>query len=438
MDDARTVLKRLTAVEREVQDESGRWYLTRVLPYRTPDNRIEGVVVNFIDISDRKRMEEELRNAKIFAESIVETIQEPLLVLGPDLRVLSANPAFYEHFKVDPEDTISRRVYELGNNQWDIPQLRRLLEEVLPESKVVTEFEAEHEFEDIGRRVMLINARQIEHAQLVLLGIRDITKSKLSEAELRAAKEAAERANTVKGQFLGTMSHELRTPLHAVIGFAELVEIEAVGPTNTKQKEYLARIKRSIWNLVDIIDETLAFLQSEAEREKVTITEADLAEVVRDAVATLDTSVIAPGLELRLHGAEDTVPASTDPAKVRQIITNLVGNAVKYADGPVDVELEAHQHWVDFHVRDHGPGIPPDQLERIFEPFVRLDSSTSRSREGTGLGLAISRRFAQLLGGDVTVESVVGEGTSFTLRLPRSPRDLDEQEPDEREPDTTA
>ncbi|HEX9737366.1 MAG TPA: chemotaxis protein CheB, partial [Thermoanaerobaculia bacterium] len=164
MDDARTVLKRLTAVEREVQDESGRWYLTRVLPYRTPDNRIEGVVVNFIDISDRKRMEEELWNAKIFAESIVETIQEPLLVLGPDLRVLSANPAFYEHFKVDPEDTISRRVYELGNSQWDIPQLRRLLEEVLPESKVVTEFEAEHEFEEIGRRVMLINARQIEHA----------------------------------------------------------------------------------------------------------------------------------------------------------------------------------------------------------------------------------------------------------------------------------
>jgi signal transduction histidine kinase len=176
-------------------------------------------------------------------------------------------------------------------------------------------------------------------------------------------------------------------------------------------------------------------LQSEAEREKVTITEADLAEVVRDAVATLDTSMIAPGLELHVHGAEETVPASTDPAKVRQIITNLVGNAVKYADGPVDVELEANEHWVEFHVRDHGPGIPPDQLERIFEPFVRLDSSTSRSREGTGLGLPISRRYAQLLGGDVTVESVVGEGSSFTLRLPRSPRDPDEKEPDEREPD---
>jgi two-component system, chemotaxis family, CheB/CheR fusion protein len=432
MDDARTVLDRLTAVEREVQDETGRWYLTRVLPYRTPDDRIEGVVVNFIDISDRKRMEEDLRNAKNFAESIIETIHEPLLVLTADLHVLSANPAFYEHFKVEPDHTINRRVYELGNKQWDIPQLRQLLEDVLPKSRVVNEFKVEHEFEGIGRRVILVNARQIDHVDFVLVSIHDITERELSELELRAAKEAAERANTIKGQFLTTMSHEIRTPLNAVIGFTELVEMAAVNPTSTKQKEQLARIKKSAWHLVGMLDDILAFSRSEAGQEQVTLTEADLAEVVRDAVATLDAPMIAPDLELHMHGAEETVLATTDPGRVRQIVTNLVGNAVKYADGPVGVELDGSQEWVEFRVRDRGPGIPPDQLERIFEPFVRLDSSTSRSRGGTGLGLAISRRYARLLGGDVTVESVMGEGSSFTLRLPRYPRD-----PSERARETT-
>jgi two-component system, chemotaxis family, CheB/CheR fusion protein len=428
MADARTVLERLATVEREIQDETGRWYLTRVLPYRTPDDRIKGVVVNFIDISDRKRMEEELRNAKTFAEDIVETLHDPLLVLTADLRVLSANPAFYEHFRVEPEGTIDRSIYELGNKQWDIPDLRRLLEEVLPESRVVRDFKVEHEFEGIGRRVILFNARRIDHVNFVLVGIHDITEREVAELELRAAKEAAERANAVKGQFLSTMSHELRTPLNAMIGLAELVETEVMDPDTTAQKEHAVRIKRNAWQLVHMVDEILTFSRSEAERETGTLKEADLAEVVRDALATLDLETIAPGLEVNLLGAEEPVPAHTDPDKVRQIIINLVANAVKYAEGPVEVELDVNQQAVDFHVRDHGPGIPRDQLERIFDPFVRLDTSTSRARGGSGLGLAISRRFARLLGGDVIVESVVGEGSSFTLRLPRKSGDSTEGE----------
>ncbi len=421
MDDARTVLDRLTAIEREVQDEEGRWHLTRVLPYRTPDDRIEGVVVNFIDISERKRMEEELRDAMTFAESVVETVHEPLLILTADLRVRSANPAFYEHFRVKPEGTLHRSVYELGNNQWDIPELRRLLEDVLPESRVIHDFEIEHEFEEIGRRVMLINARQIDHVKFVLVGIRDITERKRGERELRAARDAAERADKVKGQFLSTMSHELRTPLNAVIGFAELVEIEAAGPISPKQKMHLERIRKSAWHLVDMVDDILVFSRSESGQEQLTVTEADLAEIARDALATIESARIDPGPELRLSGADEPVPTSTDPGKVRQIIVNLVGNAVNYAGTPVEVELETSRQWADFHVRDRGPGIPAEELERIFDPFVRLESSANASTGGTGLGLAISRRFARLLGGDVTVESVVGEGCSFTLRLPRYP-----------------
>ncbi|MBR9977142.1 MAG: PAS domain-containing protein [Bacteroidetes bacterium] len=433
MEDAQTVLERLTAVEREVQDEKGQWYLTRVLPYRTADDRIEGVVVNFIDISERKRMEEELRHAKVFAEDIVETLHEPLLVLTADFRVVTANPAFYKHFGVNSGDTIGQRLEELGNRQWDIPELRRLLEDVLPGNDFFNDFEIEHEFEEIGHRVMLVNARRIDHVQLVLLGIHDITERKRGEVELRAAKESLERANRDMGQFLSTISHEVRSPLSTVTGFSELIETGVAGPVNTAQKDYLARIRRSVSNVVDILDEVLTYSFSEAGGEMLNLSEADLAEVARDVLATAGASMIASDHELHLHGAEEAVMATTDPVKVRRIITNLVENAIKYAEGSVDLKLEANRQTVEFHVRDHGPGIPPDQLERIFDPYVRLDTPTSNTRRGTGLGLAISRRLARFLGGDVTIESTVGGGSTFTLRLPRYPVD-----PNERSPAITA
>jgi len=185
LDDARQVLKTLVPVERELHDERGRWYLTRVLPYRSADDRIEGVVITFVDITSRRRSEQELREAKIYAESIIETLHEPLLVLNPDLTVKSVNPAFYEHFEVNPNQTVGRLVYELGNGQWDIPALRTLLEEVLPDNQVFNDFEVRHRFEDIGERIMLVNGRRLDHVQMILLGIRDVTERVHDEDRLR-------------------------------------------------------------------------------------------------------------------------------------------------------------------------------------------------------------------------------------------------------------
>ena len=142
--------------------DDDRTYIRRILPYRTSDDRIDGVVVTFTDITERKLWEQEVQRAREFAESIVETVREPLLVLTADLRVRSANRSFYRAFEVTREGTEGRMIYELGNHQWDIPRLRELLDEILPEDKQLTDFEVEHEFEQIGRRTMLLNARQIE------------------------------------------------------------------------------------------------------------------------------------------------------------------------------------------------------------------------------------------------------------------------------------
>jgi two-component system CheB/CheR fusion protein len=183
LEDARSVLERLLPADAEVVDDLGRWYIRHIVPYRTAHDRIDGVVVSFTDISDRKRAEQEVQSAREFAEQIVDTIREPLLVLTPDLRVQSANESFYRIFRVPREETQDRPLYELGNRQWDIPKLRRLLEDVLPHDHQFSDFEVEHEFNHIGRRIMLLNARRLDSTQLILLAVEDITERRQTEQE---------------------------------------------------------------------------------------------------------------------------------------------------------------------------------------------------------------------------------------------------------------
>ncbi|MEX2530977.1 MAG: chemotaxis protein CheB [Gemmatimonadota bacterium] len=200
--DAQQVLDSLVPLTQEVRSEGGRWFLTRMLPYRSTEDRIEGVVITFVDITERKEAEEALKDAKVYSESIVETLHEPLLILTPDLFVQTVNEAFYEHFEVDRNATLGRRIYDLGNGQWDIPDLRRLLEEVLPDNEVFNDYEVRHEFDDIGERVMLVNARRLDHVQRIMVGIRDITEyqealvaARESEARLMAEAQALARLN---------------------------------------------------------------------------------------------------------------------------------------------------------------------------------------------------------------------------------------------------
>jgi signal transduction histidine kinase len=216
------------------------------------------------------------------------------------------------------------------------------------------------------------------------------------------------------------MSHELRTPLTAIIGLSGLLEAEVAGPVTSAQKAHIARIKASAWHLVSLVDEILTLSRVEAGREEARLGNADLAAVTREVVDMLANVAHAKGLALIVHGASEPVAAHTDAGKVRQIALNLIGNAIKYTEtGRIDVELRSDAREIILRVRDTGVGIPHERLEDIFDPFVQVEGS-QRMEGSTGLGLAICRRLAHLLGGEVSVDSEPGRGSTFTLRFPRS------------------
>ncbi len=243
-------------------------------------------------------------------------------------------------------------------------------------------------------------------------------------AELQRSAAAAAAANAAKSLFLTTMSHELRTPLNAITGYVELITLGIRGPTTPEQLADLARVRRSSQHLLALINDILNFAKLEAGRVEVRRVVVDLGATLDDAEALVAPLVAARGLSLAVGAPASPVFAEGDPEKVRQILLNLLTNALKFTEPGGAVELAGESdgpHAVRVHVRDTGRGIPPDQLERVFEPFVQIDRQlTQQAQQGVGLGLAISRELARAMGGDLTVESRVGAGSRFTLTLPRA------------------
>jgi two-component system CheB/CheR fusion protein len=177
--DIREVIRTPTQKEKTVRHLENRWYIIRIMPYRTMNHVIDGAVITLVDITDRKLMEERVEAALAYSRGIIETVREPLIVLDSGLKVISANKSFYRKFGVPSAETEGKVIYDLGNGQWNIPKLRELLEKILPESTEFSDYEVEHDFPGIGPRKMLLNARRITQAgaktETILLAIEDVT-----------------------------------------------------------------------------------------------------------------------------------------------------------------------------------------------------------------------------------------------------------------------
>ena len=598
----RGVMETLDVVEREVRDDLGHWHALRIRPYKTAAQQIDGAVLVFQDIDERKRHALALDEARRYAEAIVDTAREPLVVLNGELKVERANRAFYETFQVNPSDTEGQTLFSLGNGQWNIPRLRSLLDEVLPAQSSVDHFEVDHTFRGIGRKIMLLSARELHvnhgHARLVLLAIEDLTQERelvhrarfLAEAsvslgasvereevlqhitslavpeladwcivdladpstdtarEVRraavtgpdpaeaerlrqltipvagasahpvgrvietgkpllfatvpqsvqatlvgdagaperrpvlaphsavivplvasrrvlgaltllatgpdrrltstdlslaedfahraalalenatlyqaasAARSAADAANKAKTEFLAAMSHELRTPLNAISGYAQLIEMGVYGPISEAQRTVLSSITRNEQHLLGLINAVLNFAKLEAGQITVAMEDVSAADLLASVEDMIAPQMAAKGIEYQAAMCGSASIVRVDPEKARQILINMLTNALKFTDagGTVLAECEAADERVFFRIRDTGCGIPADRFEAIFEPFVQVAPSTTSPGTGVGLGLAISRALARAMGGDVTVESTVGAGSTFTLSVPRA------------------
>ena len=229
-------------------------------------------------------------------------------------------------------------------------------------------------------------------------------------------------ASEAKSSFLATMSHELRTPLNAIIGYESLLGEQIGGTLNDSQLAQLSRIRANADHLLGLIDEVLTFSRVDAGKEMVRREEMDLDSVVGDAITMVNPLAQAKGLRLRDDtGSERLV---SDPGKVRQILINLLSNAIKFSDdGEIIVRSKQNDGSIIVSVADTGIGIAAENLETIFDPFWQVEQRATRRAGGTGLGLSVSRSLARLLGGDVTVQSTPGKGSTFDLVLPASPVD---------------
>jgi PAS domain S-box-containing protein len=273
-------------------------------------------------------------------------------------------------------------------------------------------FQQERHFSDDERSFAMTLGRQCSLA---------LERARLFESE-RAARSEADAANQVKTQFLATMSHELRTPLNAIGGYAELLELGIHGPVTDAQRDVLSRIQRSQHHLLSLINNVLNLVKLDTHHVRYDLSPVSLATILEFVAEATGPQIRAKQLRYDTSGCPRELAVYADPEKLRQILLNLLSNAIKFTDdrGAIAIACSADRSTVRIHVKDAGIGIAADQQEKIFEPFVQVDRRLNRPMEGTGLGLAISRELARGMGGELTVESRLGEGATFTLSLPRA------------------
>ncbi|HYX15385.1 MAG TPA: ATP-binding protein [Nostoc sp.] len=255
--------------------------------------------------------------------------------------------------------------------------------------------------------------------ELFVAMIEDITERKETELKLRASQEAAEAGSRAKSEFLATMSHELRTPLNAIMGLSQLLQQEIVGSLNEKQNEYVSCIYSSGEHLLALINDILDLSKVEADKEELLLSPLPVSDLCNYAIWTVRDRALEKGLQLTCKIDVEEDICIGDERRIKQMLLNLLTNAIKFTPaGQVSLVVKNVSQGITFTVSDTGIGIDSNQFPFLFEPFQQLDSRLNRQYEGTGLGLALTRKLARLHGGDVSVKSILGKGSQFTLFLP--------------------
>lgn len=397
--------------------------------YMSPVLNQEGEVTHFIgvqnDVTDRKKVEHDLRQQKslmekkieertialrdseVFLTSIIETVREGLLVLDPHFKVLSANYHFLKTFKVTLEETIGKELYSLGNNQWDIPQLRELLIKILPTNNPVVDFEVEYDFPHIGKKLMLLNAYRIElegqYKDQILLAIEDITERK--EIERR------------KDDFLSIASHELKTPLTTIKGYMQVLERNVPENASAKFSTTLGKVTKHVDRLNNLISELLDVSRIQTGNIELHQASFDFDKMVTEVIEGIQSSAV--NHHFNLQGKTNSIVVA-DESHIVQVLNNLLSNAIKYAPDSkiIDVTISNVSEFVKVSVKDYGVGMSAEDKKRVFERFFR-GSEIQQRFPGLGIGLYVCDQIIKNHKGTLWVESEKGKGSTFSFTIPK-------------------
>ena len=384
-----------------------------------------GVISNIVAIGiERKRGEVALRTSEARKSAIFNTALDCIVTMDHESRILEFNPAAEETFGYTRDEIVGRPMPEM----------------IMPERyreahyRGIQHYLATGEAPVLGRRIELtglrrdgtefplelaINRIPLEGNPVFEAFLRDITARKDSERELREAKDAAEKADRAKSDFLAGMSHELRTPLNAIIGYGEMLEEEARDLGVTALLPDLAKVHEAGKHLLGLISSILDLSKIEAGKMELFLEEFTPDALVREVEAVARALVEKNGNRFDVHVDAAGARMRADRGKVRQCLLNLLSNAAKFTkDGTIRLDVEIDGPSIVFKVADSGIGMSPEQVRGLFAAFQQGDSSMARRFGGTGLGLALTRRFCRMMGGDVGVESELGGGATFTIRLP--------------------
>jgi len=388
-----------------------------------------GAVADAVGLGIQRRQSEvELAQSEARKSAILETALDCIIGIDHHHQVVEWNPAAEKTFGYSREEALGQSLPELiippslrdahrgGMNKYletgigpvldkriEVPAIRRGGEE-FPVELAVTRIQG-------------------EETPFFTAYLRDITARKQAEHDLEKARDDAETANKTKSLFLANMSHELRTPLNAILGYSEMLHEEASEPGMENFAADLERINSSGKHLLTLINDILDLSKIEAGKMEVFIEEFHVCDVVQELAETIRPLMEKSKNSLQIECDPNLGDMSSDLTKVRQSLLNLLSNAAKFtSDGEVTLEAKRERmdklDWIVLRVRDNGIGMSAEQVVKLFRPFTQADASTTRKFGGTGLGLALTRRFCQMLHGDVTVASVLGEGSTFTIKIP--------------------
>ncbi len=393
----------------------------RALPIR---DRVEGAVVTFSDITGRRRSEQDMR----LRDRALKSIAQGIFITDPmrsDEPIISVNAAFEQMTGFTQDEVEGKDIRFLRGPETDpagLDEIRAAFREKRDASVELIGYRKGRQPFWAGLSVSPVrdDSGRVTHFVGVMT---DVTERRLAEEELQQAKAAAEASNRSKSTFLANMSHELRTPLNAIMGYSEMLKEEAEDDGRADMIPDLDKIHGAGKHLLGLINDILDLSKIEAGKMDLYLEDFQVADLITGVVDTIRPLAEKNGDALEIRCADDLGSMRSDLTKIRQALLNLLSNAIKFTErGTVRLEASLERRderdWVVISVIDTGIGMTAEQLAKLFQPFSQADASTTRKYGGTGLGLTITRRFCQLMGGDVTVGSDPGRGSTFTIRLP--------------------